>query len=191
MKGFFYLKFIKNAFHRFYLLFNDFKLYFYTDKSKTVMKTKFIISFFLLVALKTFAQIDTQKRFQSDTRKYYVWNNQVKKYELKETEYEHSVIDIREIGSKTNGYIVITMVDNGIARLHHGSIKNFAQTADNEGTWLFQSKNMKAKLTYNPEDNTMTYLYDADDDRYNRLIIFNVAPDELPSQSIRTVVKID
>ena len=110
---------------------------------------------------------------------------------MKETEYEHSVIDIREIGSKTNGYIVISMVDNGIARLHHGSIKEFAQTADNEGTWLFQSKNMKAKLTYNPEENTMTYLYDADNERYNRLIIFNVAPDELPSQSIRTVVKID
>lgn len=158
---------------------------------KQVMKTKFIILFFFFVVQNTFAQIDTQKRFQSDTRKYYVWNNQVKKYELKETEYEHSVIDIREIGSKTNGYIVISMVDNGIARLHHGSIKEFAQTADNEGTWLFQSKNMKAKLTYNPEENTMTYLYDADNERYNRLIIFNVAPDELPSQSIRTVVKID
>ena len=68
------------------------------------------------------AQLDTQKRFQSDTRKYYVWNADFQKYELVETEYEHSIIDIREIGSKTNGYIVISMVDNGQVRMHHGSI---------------------------------------------------------------------
>jgi hypothetical protein len=36
---------------------------------------------------------------------------------------------------------------------------------------------MKAKLTYNPKENKMTYLYDADDKRYNKLIIFSVAPD--------------
>lgn len=189
MKGFFYIKNKYYVFYRFFLLFNDVLLYFYLDKSNSVMKTKFTILFVLFVALNTFAQIDTQKRFQSDTRKYYVWNNQVQKYELKETEYEHSIIDIREIGSKTNGYIVISMVDNGISRLHHGSIKNFAQTADNEGTWLLQSKNMKAKLTYNPQENTMTYLYEADNDRYNRLIIFNVSPDEL--QTIKTVAKVD
>lgn len=155
------------------------------------MKTNYSILLLFFVVFNTFSQIDTQKRFQSDTRKYYTWNSQVQKYELKETEYEHSIIDIREIGSKTNGYIVISMVDNGLTRLHHGSIKSFAQTAEDEGTWLFQSKNMKSKLTYNPKENTITYLYDADKDRYNRLMIFTVSPDELPSQSIRTVARED
>jgi hypothetical protein len=138
-----------------------------------------------------FSQIDNQKRFQSDTRKYYVWNIFEKKYELKETEYEHSIIDIREIGSKTNGYIVISMLDNGLTRLHHGSIYSFAKTSENEGTWLFKSKNSKAKLTYNPKENTITYLYDADNDRYNRLMIFNVYPDEIPDSRLRNITDVD
>ena len=155
------------------------------------MKTKLVLLLLLFSCVKIFAQVDNQKRLQSDTRKYYVWNNEFKKYELMETEYEHSVIDIREIGSKTNGYIAISMLDNGLTRLHHGSITNFAQTSENEGTWLIRSKNMKAKLTYNPQDNTVTYLYDADNDRYNRLMIFNVYPNDIPDSSLRTITKID
>jgi hypothetical protein len=141
------------------------------------MKKYFILIILLAFSLQSKAQMDTQKRFQSDSRKYYVWNFEGNAYELKETEYEHSIIDIREIGSKSNGYIVISMIDNGLSRLHHGSISNFTQDSDNEGTWIFRSKFIKAKLTYNPKENKMTYLYEADDKRYNKLIIFNVAPD--------------
>lgn len=163
-----------------------------TNQMKSAMKTKFIL-FFLLVCLSNLqAQIDTQKRFQSDSRKYYVWNSDFEKYELLETEYEHAVIDIREIGSKSNGYVIISMTDNGQTRLHHGSIYNFTKDAETEGSWSIQSKFMRAKLTYNPKDNTMTYLYDGDSKRYKRLMIFTVAPDEIPNASLKTtLVKAD
>ena len=155
------------------------------------MKTRFALYLVLLLSLSTYAQVDIQKRFQSDLRKYYVWNKEFEKYELKETEYENSIIDIREMGSKTNGYIVICMYDNGQVRLHHGSIVEFAQTSENEGTWTMRSKFMRAKLTYNPQDNTITYLYDADGKRYSRLMIFNVTPDEIPNASLKAMAKTD
>ncbi len=163
-----------------------------TNQMKSTMKTKFIL-FFLFACLSNLqAQTDTQKRFQSETRKYYVWNPDFEKYELIETEYEHSVIDIREIGSKMNGYIIISMIDNGQIRMHHGSIYNFTKDAETEGSWSIQSKFMRAKITYNPKENTMTYLYDGDNKRYKRLIIFTVAPDEIPNATLKTsMVKAD
>ncbi|MGV3696192.1 hypothetical protein [Flavobacterium sp.] len=154
------------------------------------MKTRFALILVLVFSYSMQAQIDIQKRFQSDTRKYYVWNNEYDKYELKETEYENSVIDIREIGSKTNGYIAISMIDNGHVRLHHGSIYEF-QGSETEGTWLIRSKFMKAKLIYNPKENTITYLYDAEGKRYSKLMIFQVAPDELPNASLKAMAKSD
>lgn len=155
------------------------------------MKTKFALILLLVFSSSMKAQIDTQKRFQSDSRKYYVWNTEFDKYELKETEYENSVIDIREIGSKTNGYIVISMNDNGLARLHHGSIIEFTQTSEEEGTWLIRSKFMRAKLVYNPKENTITYLYDVDGKRYSKLMIFSVTPDAIPNASLKTIANTD
>lgn len=159
---------------------------------KSTMKAKLILFFFCACLTNLQAQTDTQKRFQSESRKYYVWSAEFEKYELIETEYEHSVIDIREIGSKSNGYIIISMIDNGQTRLHHGSIYNFKQDSENEGSWSIQSKFMRAKLTYNPKDNTMTYMYDGDNKRYKRLMIFTVAPDDIPNASLKTtIVKAD
>ena len=155
------------------------------------MKTSFALILVFICSFSIQAQIDSQKRFQSDSRKYYVWNKEFEKYELKETEFENSVIDIREIGSKTNGYIAISMIDNGQVRLHHGSITEFTQTSEDEGTWLIRSKFMRAKLVYNPKENTITYLYDAENKRYSKLMIFSVAPDALPNASLKTVVKSD
>ena len=156
------------------------------------MKINLVLFFFLVCFSNLQAQTDTQKRFQSESRKYYVWSSDFEKYELVETEYEHSVIDIREIGSKTNGYVIISMIDNGQTRLHHGSIYNFTKDSENEGSWSIQSKFMRAKLTYNPKDNTMTYLYDGDSKRYKRIMIFTVAPDEIPNASLKTtIVKAD
>ena len=155
------------------------------------MKTRFALFLVLFFSWNIKAQIDTQKRFQSDSRKYYVWNTEFDKYELKETEFENSVIDIREIGSKTNGYIAISMIDNGQVRLHHGSIIEFTQTSEEEGTWLIRSKFMRAKLIYNPKENTITYLYDAENKRYSKLMIFSVSPDALPNASLKSVVKTD
>lgn len=155
------------------------------------MKTTFALMLLFVFSSSVKAQIDTQKRFQSDSRKYYVWNNEFDKYELKETEYENSVIDIREIGSKTNGYITISMIDNGHVRLHHGSIYEFTQSSETEGTWLIRSKFMKAKLVYNPKENTVTYLYDAENKRYSKLMIFSVTPDEHPNSSLKATAKTD
>lgn len=155
------------------------------------MKARFALILVLLFSFSAKAQIDSQKRFQSDSRKYYVWNTEFEKYELKETEYENSVIDIREIGSKTNGYIAISMIDNGQVRLHHGSIIEFSQTSEEEGTWLIRSKFMRAKLIYNPKDNTITYLYDAEGKRYSKLMIFSVVPDGAPNASLKSVAKSD
>mgnify|MGYP006190942291 FL=1 len=155
------------------------------------MKSKLLLLLLLLGFSQLQAQLDTQKRFQSDTRKYYIWNADFQKYELVETEYEHSIIDIREIGSKTNGYIVISMVDNGQVRMHHGSIYNFTKDSENEGAWSIQSKFMRARLIYNPKENTMTYMYDSNDKRYKKLMVFTVSPDELPDANLKSVVKID
>jgi hypothetical protein len=154
------------------------------------MKTRLALILVLVFSLNMHAQIDSQKRFQSDSRKYYAWNNEFEKYELKETEYENSVIDIREIGSKTNGYIAITMIDNGQVRLHHGSIVEFTQTSEDEGTWLIRSKFFRAKVVYNPKENTITYLYEAENKRYNKLMIFSVVPDEKPNAGLK-VAKTD
>lgn len=155
------------------------------------MKTRFALILVLIFSWSVKAQIDTQKRFQSDSRKYYVWNNEFDKYELKETEFENSVIDIREIGSKTNGYIAISMIDNGQVRMHHGSIIEFTQTSETEGTWLIRSKFMRAKVIYNPKENTITYLYDVDNKRYSKLMIFSVTPDAVPNAGLKAVVKTD
>lgn len=151
------------------------------------MKATTLLLFVFFFATTTYAQIDTQKRFQSDSRKYYSWNSEFEKYELIETEYENAVIDIREIGSKTNGYIVISMVDNGEVRLHHGSIYQYKQDSENEGSWSIKSKFMKAKVTYNPEENTITYFYEATDKRYNKLMIFNVRTDEKPNAGLKAM----
>lgn len=155
------------------------------------MRTRFAFFIVLLLSWNVKAQIDTQKRFQSDSRKYYIWNTEFDKYELIETEYENSVVDIREIGSKTNGYITISMIDNGQCRLHHGSIIEFTQNSETEGTWLIRSKFMRAKLVYNPKENTITYLYDAANKRYSKLMIFSVIPDAVPNASLKSLVKLD
>lgn len=155
------------------------------------MKAKLILLFLFVIGWNMNAQVDIQKRFQSDSRKYYTWNKEFEKYELKETEFENTIIDIREIGSKTNGYVVISMYDNGQVRLHHGSIVEFTQPSETEGTWLIRSKFMRAKLTYNPKDSTITYLYDVDGKRYSKLMIFSVAPDEIPNASLKAVARTD
>ena len=80
------------------------------------------------------------------------------------------------------------MVDNGAVRLHHGSITEFSQTSEEEGTWSMRSKFMRAKLVYNPKENTITYLYDVDGKRYSKLMVFNVKPDEVPNASLKATV---
>ena len=58
-------------------------------------------------------KINEQRRFNSDSRLFYVWNQEKDGYDLKDTEFESSVIDIREINTKSSGYNVISMTDDG------------------------------------------------------------------------------
>jgi hypothetical protein len=139
---------------------------------------KLLFTSLLFFSLVAAAQIDTQERYSSDSRQYFVWSDDTNSYILKETEYEHSLIDIREIGSRSNGYITISCSDNGRARLFHGSITAFSINEKKEPTWQMRSKNMKGKLTYNPADNTFTYVYDANEKRYQRILVFSLKPDE-------------
>lgn len=136
-----------------------------------------ILSTVLLFTAALSAQTDSQTRYTSDTRQYYVWSEASKSYIMKENELENSVIDIREIGSRSNGYISISLVDDGIARLYHGSITAYSVSTKNEPTWQLRSKTLKSKLTYNPEEHSFTYLYEADEKRYNKIFIFKLKPE--------------
>jgi len=72
------------------------------------------------------------------------------------------------------------LVDDGRARLFHGSIKNFTTNENNEQEWILHSKNLKSKLTFNEKENTFTYLYDSNDEntRYLRIFIFKIRSEE-------------
>jgi hypothetical protein len=124
------------------------------------------------------AQVDTQTRFTSDSRQYFVWNDASSSYVMRENEFENSVIDIREIGSKSNGYVTISLVDDGKARLYHGSITGYSVNEKKEPTWQMRSKTLKSKLTYNPAEHTFTYVYEADEKRYNKIFVFALTPEE-------------
>jgi hypothetical protein len=124
------------------------------------------------------AQVDTQTRFTSDSRQNYVWSEASSSYIMRENEFENSVIDIREINAHGNGYISISLVDDGKARLYHGSITGYSVNEKKEPTWQMRSKILKSKLTYNPDDHTFTYLYEADEKRYNKIFVFKLTPEE-------------
>jgi len=139
---------------------------------------KFFIAIFLFSVTALSAQVDTQTRYTSDSRQYFVWSDASGSYVMKDNEFENSVIDIREIGSRSNGYIAISMVDDGVARLYHGTITAFSVNAKNEPTWQLRSKTLRSKLTYNPDDHTFTYVYEADEKRYNKIFVFKLTPEE-------------
>jgi len=136
-----------------------------------------LTSVLLLSCFVLSAQTDNQTRYTSDTRQYYIWSDSAGSYIMKDNEFENTVIDIREIGSRSNGYISISMVDDGVARLYHGSITAFSVNEKNEPTWQMRSKTLKSKLTYNPENHTFTYVYEADEKRYNKIFIFKLTPE--------------
>lgn len=135
---------------------------------------KNLLLFFLFATVSANSQVDSQMRYTSDSRQYFIWSDASSSYVLRETEYEHSTIDIRELGSKSNGYVTIAMVDDGLSRLFHGSITAYSVNEKGEPTWQMRSKIMKAKLTFNPESKTLTYVYDANDKRYQRIMVYNL-----------------
>jgi hypothetical protein len=137
-----------------------------------------LLSLLLLSSVALSAQVDNQTRFTSDSRQYYVWNEASSSYIMRENEFENSVIDIREINAHGNGYISISLVDDGKARLYHGSITAYSVNEKKEPTWSLRSKVLKSKLTYDPDGHTFTYLYEADGKRYNKIFVFKLIPEE-------------
>lgn len=119
-------------------------------------------------------RVNEQRRYNSDSRLFYVWNEQKDAYDLRDTEYESSIIDIREINSHNNGYIVIALTDDGKTRLYHGSIISFSVDEEGNGTWVMRSKNARGKLVMNPKKKIFTYSYESNEQRYVKIFVFNL-----------------
>lgn len=139
----------------------------------------FISLVFLLATLAGWAQttpakVNEQRRFNSDSRLFYVWNQERDAYDLKDTEYESSVIDIREINTKSNGYVVIALTDDGKTRLYHGSIVNYSQDEEGVATWILRSKNARGKLSLDPKTKKITYSFESNETRYVKIFVFNL-----------------
>lgn len=130
----------------------------------------------LLCFSHLFAQVDAQTRYNSNFRTFYMWNEEKKAYEVKDSEYEHSVIDIREINSSANGYIIVSLTDDGKTRLYHGSISQFKINGDEE-TWSLRSKILKSKLVYNRTERTISYSFESNEERYLKIFLFKLSDD--------------
>ncbi len=141
---------------------------------------KYILSIFFLIisffgaAQTTPTKVNEQRRFNSDSRLFYVWNQERDAYDLKDTEYESSVIDIREINTKSNGYIVIAITDDGKTRLYHGSIVNYSLDEEGVATWILRSKNARGKLSLDPKAKKITYSFESNETRYVKIFVFNL-----------------
>lgn len=148
---------------------------------------KFIITFLLitfntiLIAQTIPTKVNDQIRYDSDSRVFYVWNEERDAYDLRDTEYENSIIDIREIGSRSNGYIVISLNDDGKVRTYHGSIVSFNVDGDGLSTWVMRSKNARGKLVLDPKKKTFTYSYESNEKRYVKIFIFSLAVNQDPN----------
>ncbi len=149
---------------------------------------KFTITFLLfffntLIFAQTFpTKVNDQIRYASDSRLFYIWNEERDSYELRDTEFENSIIDIREIGSRNNGYVVISLTDDGKVRTYHGSIVSFNVDDDGLSTWVMRSKNARGKLVLDPKKKTFTYSYESNDKRYVKIFIFSITMNEEESE---------
>lgn len=125
-------------------------------------------------SLTASAQIDSQVRYNSNHRQFYQWNEEKQDYELRDDEWETSIIDIREINSNRNGYVVISLTDDGKTRMYHGSITGFKKDGEND-LWALRSKILKSKLVYDPKKKNMIYSFEATEDRYMKIFVFDLA----------------
>ena len=140
-----------------------------------------ICIFFLLFSQFVFSQIseanapvriNEQTRYNSESRVFYKWNEATQVYDAKDSEFENSIIDVREIDSKKNGYVVISLTDDGKVRSFHGSIISYSQDEEGNPTWILRSKNARGKVVLNPKKMTVTYSYESNGDRYLKIFVF-------------------
>lgn len=129
--------------------------------------------FFIFSGAVAFSQTDSQLRYVSNSRQFFMWNDKTQSYELKDNEEEHSVIDIREHINKNSGYAVITMTDDGKTRLFHGNITGYQSDAG-ESSWSLRSKILKSRIVLNTAKKTLTYSYEANDERYMKIFVFKL-----------------
>ncbi|RZJ65243.1 MAG: hypothetical protein EOO50_14545 [Flavobacterium sp.] len=135
---------------------------------------KYLLACFLAFSCcLAYSQTDTQSRYNSNFRQFYMWNEQKQAYELKDTEEEHSIIDIREQINKNSGYVVISMTDDAKTRMYHGNITAYKQE-NGESTWSLRSKVLKSKIVLDPVKRTITYSYEANDERYMKIFVFKL-----------------
>jgi hypothetical protein len=149
----------------------------------------FIFSLLFFISIAISAQtmptkVNEQRRFNSDSRLFYAWNAEKDAYDLKDTEFETSVIDIREINTKSSGYIVISMTDDGKTRLYHGSIINYSIDDEGVATWILRSKSARGKVALDPKKKRITYSFESNETRYVKIFVFNLffAGDENPDE---------
>ena len=138
----------------------------------------YLLFFITVLAFGQPTSMNSQLRYQSDSRLFYVWNESKDAYDLRDTEFENSMIDIREIGSKSNGYIVISLVDDGKVRTYHGSIASYNVDEKGISTWVMRSKNARGKLVLDPEKKTFTYSYESNEKRYVKIFIFSIKSED-------------
>ncbi len=132
----------------------------------------------------TFAQqqvlvkINTQSKYNSSSRVFYTWNEEKQVYDPKDSEFENSVIVIRELNSKGNGYISISLNDDSIVRVFHGSIISVSVDENDISTWVIRSKDARGKVVLDPRKNIITYSYESNDTQYLKVFVFNIVYDQ-------------
>ena len=146
------------------------------------MKRYFILLFLLLSPL-LFAQqapvkANDQSRYHSNSRIFYLWSDEKDAYEPKDSELENSIIEIREIGTKSNGYVIISLNDDGKVRLFHGSIISYSVDENGLSTWIMRSKFARGQLVLDPANKTFTYSYESNEKRYLKIFVFKITYDE-------------
>ena len=133
----------------------------------------------------TFAQqqvlvkINTQSKYNSSSRVFYTWNEEKQVYDPKDSEFENSVIVIRELNSKGNGYISISLNDDSIVRVFHGSIISVSVDENDISTWVIRSKDARGKVVLDPRKNIITYSYESNDTQYLKVFVFNIVYDQI------------
>jgi hypothetical protein len=153
-------------------------IFVFLEKFKKMMK-KLITSLFFSMSVFAASQtmpekLNDQRRFFSDSRLFYAWNQEKDAYDLKDVEYETSVIDIREINTKSNGYIAIALTDDGKTRLYHGSIVNYSVDEEGLSTWILRSKSARGKLSLDHKKKKITYSFESNEKRYVKIFVFNL-----------------
>ena len=138
----------------------------------------FLLLFVNIIMLAQVTKVNEQTRYFSDSRLFYVWNEEKQAYDLRDTEFENSLIDIREIGSKSNGYILISLVDDGDVRTYHGSIVSHNNDENGLSTWIMRSKNARGKVVFDPAKKNFTYSYESNEKRYVKIFVFSLRPED-------------